>query len=646
MKLFDFRKKTAKIINMKRRIERASTGYDMYGGGSNTLMEWYSPEYDRLDRPLLAEKWVPEDVRYLHKIFRSMYKRGSIEGAAIDILSSLPWSDFDVHAPDETVQLFYNEALHQIFDRLFLELIHREMLIIGRFASSLVFDEKKGYWTSVIPHNPDYLDVIPVPVYGEDPILNYTPPPSETELFLSNDPRLNHIREKMGDLYDSYFKKEMIPLIPYNTIWLARRTTPYDYFGTSILARLIPVYALERALQDGTLASAKRRLGSVLHVVAGDDNRWEPTPEEMEAIADSFIRADEDPVSAVVVTRTGVSASEIRTGGQIWKISDEWSYITEVKLRALGINEALLSGDATYTSYDQARTILMDNVRMAREYISSMTILKKAEMLARINNFVKVSQAELDHNVRVDKQKMKTNISWEEALRIPKSDLILPEIKWFKSLEPIDQTKIEILRSLEDKGIPVPLEEYARAGGYSIDNFLQKIESDIDIKNRSIFWKSLTKAYDDANIEEWKEIQQSMVEYDEGEGINNRRFGGRSPGEGFMKEEFPEEEFEEGPLEEFSPGEEEESLPPETEESSSLRKYYNWKKGKEHGTFSPSELEEIWKSFSYNQKIKEYSNFRLLLSSSTPSSRLKKMIIETLNKELSFLRRYGTNRSV
>ena len=98
MKLFDFKRKTTKITNMKRRSERASTGYDMYGGGSNTLMEWYSPEYDRLDRPLLAEKWIPEDVKYLGRILMYMLQMKlfnfSIMKPSIRYLTDYFWNLF------------------------------------------------------------------------------------------------------------------------------------------------------------------------------------------------------------------------------------------------------------------------------------------------------------------------------------------------------------------------------------------------------------------------------------------------------------------------------------------------------------------------------------------------------------------------
>jgi intein/homing endonuclease len=110
--------------------------------------------------------------------------------------------------------------------------------------------------------------------------------------------------------------------------------------------RIIPFWAVEKALMNATVTAARRRAGNILHVKAGIDDRWEPSQREMEDIAGLFIQSDEDPVGAVVVTRTGVEASEVREGGQLWKWSDEWETFSQGKMRGIGISEALLSGDA------------------------------------------------------------------------------------------------------------------------------------------------------------------------------------------------------------------------------------------------------------------------------------------------------------
>ena len=137
------------------------------------------------------------------------------------------------------------------------------------------------------------------------------------------------------------------------------------------------------------MTSARRRSRSILHVKAGIDNLWEPSPQELDNIAGMFIVADQDPVGAVVATRTGVDTSEVRSGNDFYKWSDEWALLNEGKLRALGANDALLTGDATYSNQESARMFFMEralnlrNTLSCRSRISSdpITMVKKLTQL-------------------------------------------------------------------------------------------------------------------------------------------------------------------------------------------------------------------------------------------------------------------------
>jgi len=132
--------------------------------------------------------------------------------------------------------------------------------------------------------------------------------------------------------------------------------------NTSFLTRIVSFWALEKSLIESTVTNARRRTRSILHVNAGLENLWEPTEEELEAISGLFIQADEDPVGAVVTTRTGVETSEIRGGGDFWKLSDEWAFLTEGKMRALGISDAFLclSGDTYIPTVDRGIVKIRD----------------------------------------------------------------------------------------------------------------------------------------------------------------------------------------------------------------------------------------------------------------------------------------------
>jgi hypothetical protein len=524
----------------QRRV-RASTGTSSTAGsqfaGGNRY-ERYLPAEDRLEEGSIIESWIPTDLPGLNQLFRQIYARDGIAGPAIDIHAMIPWSIYDlVGVDDPHIRRFYEDALMPLFTAETMEEISKEFLSLGRFCGSLVYDMKKGYWTSMLPHDSDFLEIEPIPVKGWDPILDLRPGPGLRKFIMNQDPRaqaaLKHVPKNIIDRA----RAGRIELSPLNTLWVARKVSPYDHVGTSMLTRILPYWAMEKPLLDATVAAARRRAGAILHVSAGVDDKWEPTEEEMANIADIFIRADEDPVGAVVVTRTGVESNEVRPPGSVWKLSDEFSFLSEGKMRALGINDAFLSGEATYTSYEQATSIFMEQVRTFRERMTVKTILKMAEILARSHGFRKMKQAHLDHQIRVkegeksqpeveqpvqprdeevkapgidpqeelDEHKEEEardfklkNLSRKDAMAIPKSQLIIPGVSWAKSLRPEgDQQLFEILTTMEEHGVPVPLREWSQAGGRSINEIMDGLEDDANLRIRINDWRKKVKPPED-----------------------------------------------------------------------------------------------------------------------------------------------------
>jgi hypothetical protein len=136
-------------------------------------------------------------------------------------------------------------------------------------------------------------------------------------------------------------------LDPDVTLYVPRRGLSGDDVGQSMYNRVILIHLLEKAILKGTIDLAHRRQKAILHITAGDSD-WEPTAAQLMEITQSFLSADADPVSAVVATRNGVQTNEIRAGADFWS----WDQISEStsnqKMRALGINDAFLSGDASW----------------------------------------------------------------------------------------------------------------------------------------------------------------------------------------------------------------------------------------------------------------------------------------------------------
>ena len=345
-----------------------SGGLSSFGGGSSGAnTDRYNPVRDFLEEGSVVEDWIPRDAAGLNEMFMLMYHRDPYAGIIVDLIAETIWCDFDLTGiTDRSILKIYEDSMSSIDVLTTMPDITREYLVLGRSISSLIFDKDRGIFKDLVSHDPSTVRLTPIPIKGFDPKIDLIPSPALRAFVDSQDSRdidarkmlpetyLNAVRAASSGATRGGFNSQIqqhamgtqssggIPLDPVNTLFVARKVFNYDMIGTSLYTRLISFWALEKALINASVTSARRRSRSILHIQAGIDNVWEPSAQEIDNIAGMFIQADDDPVGAVVTTRTGVTTSEVRQGQDFYKWSDEWTLLTEGKLRALGANDAIL----------------------------------------------------------------------------------------------------------------------------------------------------------------------------------------------------------------------------------------------------------------------------------------------------------------
>src|SRR5690606_13226692 len=127
----------------------------------------------------------------------------------------------------------------------------------------------------------------------------------------------------------------------------------------------------------GTHDQVYKRQRATMHVTMGEGEEWVPTSEEMQAVSNLFLSADLDPLGAVVVTRTGVQVNEVRRGDDFWRWDSIFDMTERIKLRALGVSENFIQGDASYSNMEQALSIFMDQIRTFRNQITRELFYEK-----------------------------------------------------------------------------------------------------------------------------------------------------------------------------------------------------------------------------------------------------------------------------
>lgn len=326
------------------------SGFNGFGGGGRgNSHNRFNPVFDDLSEGTIVEQFMPTDVRRLHRIWRRIYYQDPVAGPAVELYKDLPWSDFQlIGVDDQTIAQLYSDCLNAINITSRLPELSAEFLTMGKVIGHMLFDESKGFFNRMIIHDPDWIRVSEIPLGGFQPKLDLIPTPGMRAFASSKDPRDLEAQEQVPELVQMIRNGQEIPLAPEHTFYIPRRYAPYDVMGASAYTRIIMFVAYEKALVNATVASARRRASRIRHVTAGIDDMWEPSAEELGSISDLFMQADEDPVGAIVVTRTGVQVNEV--GGSspqdIVKISDEWQFLLQGKLNALGVSEAFLTGEA------------------------------------------------------------------------------------------------------------------------------------------------------------------------------------------------------------------------------------------------------------------------------------------------------------
>ena len=456
----------------KQRTRKAFTSDGGMGGlmgAGGGMMQPYSPVYERAEDPTLAEEFMPSDTQTQNKIFRNIIMYDPIAGPATEY-----WRDmaFSRHVrlgglEDDKVLKFYEDAIEASGIEAKMPWLLNDYLVFGRVTA--LFDMgKRGYWKDIIIQDPDFVEVIIPPFSAAAPIVNVQPTNEIRDWAVSRDQRIVDQRAE----YDPEIIKlmalgESYPLPAEHTLFMARQAYATDYYGTSYLTRIIPFKIMEKALIDAEIQAARRRAGPVWVISVPETYE----AEEIQEIIDQFFAVEEDAVGGKVAVRGEVTVTPVGGGkSDFWTLSDEYDFLKNAKMNALGISEAFLDGSASYNSMEKVLYVFVEKLRALRSHFTEQVIVNKMlKNLARMHNFTQKKQAQFDHHYRMAKKE------------INDSDLLIPTVEWDRPLEPqADLDYWDLLERLDQKGIPVDLRGWSQAGGFDLDEAIDNAQTDLE----------------------------------------------------------------------------------------------------------------------------------------------------------------------
>jgi hypothetical protein len=495
-------------------------GVDMAGnlvgaGGSNRAV--YSPGYERAEAPTLVEEFLPTDTRTQNRLFRNILVYDAIAGPATEYWCSMAFGENILLSgiDDPTIMHLYEDALAASGVIPQMPLMLNEYLVIGRLAFFMLPNPSTGYWSGTKVLDPDYIRVIASRLPNLDPIMDWQPNTEDQIWATTSDPRAKDQRMNV----DPVIVKAMaggttLPLDPINSLFLPRKAHIADDYGMSYLCRILPFKIYEKAIMDASIQAARRRAGPVWWATVPADYK----SEQIEQIIDQLFSAEEDPVGGKVAFREGVSIQLLGSPEDTMNIKTDFDFLTAAKIRALGISETFLTGETNYNAMDKIMSAFMEKLRAVRSLFTRKIVVEKIfRTLALQHGYVRRSQAELSHRLRISRKKMPTD-----------SELILPRVEWDKPLEPrADSDLWDMLQALEDKGIPIQIRKWAQAAGYDINEALNNQAADLSERAKIYAYnRALSEQAEEAGFDAKGKYLGG------GEGGGESPFGGGEGGEG------------------------------------------------------------------------------------------------------------------
>lgn len=437
--------------------------------------------------PMMEGMDYDADDRQLFNVYRDMYHFDPICGSYVDLFSTLPFSDVSFSGAKDSVLEPYYEVNERLSLTTSMPNITTDIQVTGAFVGSMIYNKDRKKFIDLMTHRYDNIDVTPLPFISQDPMFELRIPQYVKSAFAKEGKRIDALKKELGSGFvDKLMNDTTMELDPIGTIYIPRKTFSFGE-GISVLRRVLPIWLIEKNLYRGTLIESGRRQRGILHAQLGDGDQWEPSQEEMDFMTDLLLSADSDPIGSIITTRLGVNISEFRQGGDFWKITDIWDQTAQFKMRAMGISEAFLSGEANYDSGAAGLTIFVEAMRAFRDHLTRKVYYEKVFPLISMMNGLAVQR----NGKIIKKNNLMDGGLTEVMYKLNDgSKLFIPNVHWSKQLRPdVDQAMMENLRAMTELGVPVPLRAIAAAGGYNFDQILMDQDEDLAMRRKLMGYK-------------------------------------------------------------------------------------------------------------------------------------------------------------
>jgi hypothetical protein len=465
-----------KMGNVTASIPGGGTIPGMSGGGNwSSVNQFFSTEHIYTLSSIAGTGHPLYDDRDIMTVFyQDMYLYDTCVGSAVDMMSTFPFSTFQLRGLPEDEIAPFQEACDRLNIETLLPRISLDYLVHGFFTGSLIFDPRVNAFVDVVRHDPVQTQVFASDFHNVDPEIHVNISGTMRRMLSTDSEYHRKYLSLLPPSFVQLLEMGSFTLDPVATLFVARKTLA-DRPAVSFLHRLLPIYFIEKTLFRGTLVEAHRRQRAMTHISAGDEN-WVPSPEELHQIVQMFQQAETDPMGGWITTRNPVNATDIRQGGDFWKWTDVAGDLVPYKLRGMGVSESFMSGDANYSAAEAAYSVFLETQDAYRQHLTAEVFYKKIFPLVAVTNELYKDP----DGLRVQNSVMDFLFNSNS-----RANLKSPELHWDKQLEANrEENMFEMLELLSQHQVPIPLKMWTAAAGIDIETLLRELQEDKDLRGR------------------------------------------------------------------------------------------------------------------------------------------------------------------
>lgn len=307
-------------------------------------VNWPS-QYQYYFTGILPAEPIINDPSSLALFWRDIYLHDAVGGTMVDLQMEFPFSDFILQGvKDKKILQTYIDGVAQLNMREMFPIISWAHLVDGYFCGTLIYDPKTRRFADTMVHDALQTSVRTTPFFNRDPAITVSVSNAVAQFLSTNSDYNREYIESLPEHFQSMLEEGRYDLNPVTTLFVPRRSLT-DRSYESYFRRLLPMYLIEKTLYRGTLVEAQRRQRAMTHLTVGTQD-WTPNPAELLNTVQNFQAAEADPLGGWIATREGVTANDLRPGGDFWRWMDTADALVPYKLRALGASESFLGGDA------------------------------------------------------------------------------------------------------------------------------------------------------------------------------------------------------------------------------------------------------------------------------------------------------------